>query len=377
MKIGLFLGAGASVPFGKPTTVQLKEKLINFTTTNDLNEEILQSFLIVNEYSDIEYVLQAIRDIKNFTKSKGGNYFFTHGANGIFTYKNGTLPFDTFAKKVEETETKLENIIFDHYRWDLTSNKHLFAIYDELFKFLKIHGEEIRIFTTNYDRAVEQYCELRKDSFRCIDGFNRNPSDSEFAEWTGVFNTTQKDDRTNIFLYKLHGSLNWKIHVNGMLVKTNEEGKPTDSNYTKNLVIYPTLSPKDEEESLPYREIINHFHNELDSIDVCIVIGYSFRDSLNNSFKKFIQKGKTFIVISPNAVKDFYTNMITFPPSLKQHDIDNSNLTILNKNPVNEQEKWDVHLVPKKLATNAILDIVNEIHNGIIFSHKENNLTKS
>ena len=82
MKFGLFLGAGASVPFDKPTTSELKERLQG--ETSSLNEEILQSFLSNPEYSDIEYVFQAIRDIKKFGKSKGGEYFFTEGRNGIF-----------------------------------------------------------------------------------------------------------------------------------------------------------------------------------------------------------------------------------------------------------------------------------------------------
>jgi len=44
MQISLFLGAGASVSLGKPTTKQLKEKLVRNTQLN-LRDQIFQSFI--------------------------------------------------------------------------------------------------------------------------------------------------------------------------------------------------------------------------------------------------------------------------------------------------------------------------------------------
>lgn len=360
MKISLFLGAGASVPFGKPTTAQLKEKLINYNP-QDLNEEILQSFLTNYKYTDIEFVLQAIRDIRIFSQSKGGMYFFEKGKNGVLRYTTAEMPFESFIKHIKEIEIMLENTIFDNYRWEQTSNKHLFSIYDEVFQFLKKYSEQICIFTTNYDRAIEQYCELRKDAYRCIDGFGRNPPDSEFAEWWGTFNDSiTNDSRTNIFLYKLHGSLNWKEHVNGMLVRTNEEGKPNDSNYVKNILIYPTLSPKDEEETEPYGSIIERFREYMKITDVCIVIGYSFRDHLNNTFENFIKTGKTLVVISPTAIKDFHINLMNEKPDDAQLKKYENLLTEELSNTVFGATGGKTHLIQKKLDVNNIDEIIHD-----------------
>lgn len=69
MKIILFLGAGASAPFGKPTTLQLKQKLLE-KYQYQLEPKFLSSFLLCPTYNDIEHVLQALRDIRQFIDSQ-------------------------------------------------------------------------------------------------------------------------------------------------------------------------------------------------------------------------------------------------------------------------------------------------------------------
>jgi len=45
-----------------------------------------------------------------------------------------------------------------------------------------------------------------------------------------------------------------------------------------NLLIAPTISPKDGHEKEPFKTIRQKFINYLEIADVCIVIGFSFRD---------------------------------------------------------------------------------------------------
>ena len=62
MKISLFLGAGASVPFGMPVTSTFKIKI----SSNDIKgNELLSKLLRVPEHTDIEHTLRAIEDIEN------------------------------------------------------------------------------------------------------------------------------------------------------------------------------------------------------------------------------------------------------------------------------------------------------------------------
>lgn len=311
MKIALFLGAGASAPFGMPTTAKLREKLQNFNYAN-VDEEILQSFLTESKYPDIEYVLQAVRDILKFSRSKGGDYFFTHGKNGIFRYQKGTVPFDTFIGKVVQAESALEDFVYENYRWKPSYQSQVREIYGIVFEFLKKHSDSIRIFTTNYDRILEEFCHFHGD-YQLVDGFDRNPPHSEISRWAGKFDIEKSKGLTNVYLYKLHGSLNWKEHIDHGIIKTNEESKSSDSNFKRNLVVMPTLSPKEEEEAEPFRSIISEFMNYLDKADACIVIGFSFRDQrINEIFKKFYQSGKALVVLSPHSMENVCENLLSF-----------------------------------------------------------------
>lgn len=309
MNIGLFLGAGASVPFGMPTTASLLSKLEKFSY-GDIDAEVLQSFLHYRKYPDIEYVLQALRDIKSFERSRGGNYFFENLQHGIFSYSKKTLSSDEFINKIVHAESTLEQLIYENYRWKYANKDQLAQIYDELVGFLRKQSEHIQIFTTNYDRAVEEYC-IYRDKYACIDGFERKPSHSEISRWTGNFEVPNESRNLDyVQLYKLHGSLTWKEHVEYGIVKTNEEAISPDSNFKQNIVIMPTLSPKKQEEIEPFRTIIAQFVNFMENVDGCIVIGFSFRDQrINDIFKSFVKKGKTLVTISPNSMGNVCSNL--------------------------------------------------------------------
>jgi hypothetical protein len=49
----------------------------------------------------------------------------------------------------------------------------------------------------------------------------------------------------------------------------------------------------------------------MDVADVCIIVGFSFRDEhINSIFSDFIKRGKSIIVISPSADENVYTNLL-------------------------------------------------------------------
>ena len=354
MKIGLFLGAGASVPFGMPTTEGLRSKIQKFGSVSR-EEEVLQSFLTNPKYPDIEYVLQAVSDVIKFSRSRGGDFFFSHGS-GSLRFDSGTLDFNQFINKVVQVEADLEGYIYENYRWKSSYKPQVKEIYDEIFSFLKSNSDSIRIFTTNYDRIIEEFCHSR-GHYRLVDGFERNPTHSEISKWTGNFEVDNRDGITNVYLYKLHGSLNWKEHEDHGIIKTNEESKSPDSNFKRNLVVMPTLSPKEEEEVEPFSSIISEFEKNMMKLDGLIVIGFSFRDQgINRIFNKFIQSGKALVVLSPSSMKNVCQNLLHFDVP-KNYD----------KNKVSSQAPSTGHVwcIPHKLGPQSIksdLETVALIH---------------
>jgi hypothetical protein len=376
LKIALFLGAGASAPFDKPTTAQMKEILLTQDFKQGFHDFIIKSLLQVEKFSDIEYVLQAITEIVNFSNSSGYDYFSSLGYNANFrhqmlVYSGSSYSFDQVVAELRNVYDTLKRQIFKNYSWKPEDNRKLSSIYDRIFSIFKDYDSKIKIFTTNYDQAIESYCE-KKDELRLVDGFKYDENKQKHI-WTNgdyAYYDNVVSNKKNVYLYKLHGSLNWKEHILNWIERTSEETITTDPKYPTNMLIYPTLTPKDGLEKEPYKSVYHNFVNYMKDADMCIVIGFSFRDHLNDVFKEFMGKKKLFVAISPNVIKDFHVNLLKLDPS------DNSapwtkwnSTTRIESNPINKTEKWDVTLVPNKLLDNSVSNIINEIHNAFSYTH--------
>lgn len=340
-RIALFLGAGASKPFGKPTTEGLRAKLIK--EYEELRDEILKeyagksnnpqvkelwhsillhSILSFKEFGDIEHVLQALKEIDDFfIKSQYGGRYVQSLIKGNYADKYSPdsvqdWRFTEYLKTIPEQRKRIENNIFDNYRWDNNSDDEaLGQIYDPLFAEIMKHSNsnDIRIFTTNYDRAIEEYCSNEQRIYQCIDGFIYDYRSGRRKWNKGKYEAPLDKGEVPVYLYKLHGSLDWKMHKKHGIVATGEEGLSSDLNYSEQMLVYPTLSPKDGQEVDPYKTIREKFKEELtERTDVCIVIGFSFRDEhINLIFSDFIKRvGKTVIVVSPSAEENIYDNLL-------------------------------------------------------------------
>lgn len=175
---------------------------------------------------------------------------------------------------------------------------------------MRKYSKEIHTFTTNYDRAIEEYCSNEKRKCRCIDGFKFDEY-SRRRLWSGSYNYPAEEGITNVYLYKLHGSLNWKKHKVYGIEATSEERRSYDPNYIENLLVYPTVSPKNGEAMEPYKTIRAAFMEFMESADICLVIGFSFRDEhINKILTSFLNRGKSIIVFSPSADKNVYANLL-------------------------------------------------------------------
>ena len=295
MKVSLFLGAGASAMFGKPTTAEflqlLPEKLNGNANTfyNHLADNI--------QFKDIEDVLQALKEVRLFVNTGVGRLAFTDTpVLGNHNVQSGFLQLSA------ELESRIESIIKLYYGWKHDHDQKLLDVYCQIFQDLRARTGALTVFTTNYDTAIETYCRMSKCT--CVDGF-----DEEFGirKWTGNFDAQNADN--HVCLYKLHGSLEWKLHKEYGVIMGPELGN--GPNIEKDVMIMPTRSPKDEEKEAPFSEIFGLMKKEFRRQDVCIVVGYSFRDeSINDVFREFIRYDKTIIVVSPTVAEDVPNNLL-------------------------------------------------------------------
>lgn len=367
MTIALFLGAGASVPFLKPTTEEFKRKFARDSyDPSKKTTTIKDAILNHHEYPDIEHVLQVLREIREFQNSEGGKFITWVGKGLLFHYANSqSIKFDELIiREITPLENEIKKAVFDYYRWDSSVNITLRKIYDSIFNMITKYQKDIHVFTTNYDIAIEEYCGITNEH-KCIDGFVYNNRKRRHLWADGVMTPPDHDRGRDVYLYKLHGSLNWKYHSDHGLERTSEESPVNDPSYTNNLLVYPTMNPKDGYEKDPYKTIRQHFVKQMKTSEVCIVIGFSFRDiRINEIVLDFIKSKKPLIVISPNATKDVCSNLLEI--DIPEHPEDRLEVQI--------PEFPNIWCIDQKIDHNTIEHIMEKTESMFLSVQNENKI---
>jgi hypothetical protein len=254
--------------------------------------------------------------------------------------------FGPFIECLTRINNRIKEEIFLHYKWDASHNDNLKNIYDKLLVLFDTSPKYI--FTTNYDRAIEQYCELR-DLTLC-DGFQQG---KHSIKWNNYFESRHSKD--SITLLKLHGSLNWK-ESNGVIEKTGGIETISGNEDISDVFIKPTLNKSKISESNKsfkiFDEIQDKFVEFLQELDVLIVIGFSYRDEglVKLIEKNFLDDGKSIVSISPTAKKDIETNLLNAIPLTESRDF------------VYVTEKGSlIAAIPRKLDSDSVDDTIMEI----------------
>jgi hypothetical protein len=317
MKVALFLGAGASVPYDKPVTSALKDRLIvKYGGSNDELHSVIHALVSKKSLPDIEYVLQAIRDLATFSETHAAYaLFFDNAPDWTLNTNSRNVELRKIIRQTPELRKIIERDVFEHYRWHKKTDTAVVAILEQIFKVLSNQAPEVNVFTTNYDKAIERFCRL-SSGYACVDGFDWD-SEIKANVWQNKFSYNGR--RIPVYLHKLHGSLGWKEHADGMIVNTDVEGISDDHNFENNVLVYPTLCPKDGEEREPFKSIRDRFDQYMTEAEYCFVIGFSFRDEhINKIFRKFLERRGRMAVLSPTASDDFAKNFRKFetiPPT--------------------------------------------------------------
>lgn len=292
----LFLGAGASAPFGVPTMQGLTELCENYLRENGFAEletihESLQRFGLVSDFESLLSVLQGLASPVETVKTSGP--FTAYLANRI-----QDLDGIKRTKAAEHVEALKRILVEKCKEANITS---ALDAYNALFEMMArvqaislgtfqtqwqggamISGRPPRktqdIFTSNYDLIVENCFRLGKlgelrTGFKTINMQYLWSPDDSYGFGQNVTN-----------LVKLHGSIDQFLTNDGI---EKRQAPPTEGFYLtkalEEMMIYP-VHEKYVTRS-PYFELISIFRRQFKQDPVCIVIGYSFRDEpINNAF---------------------------------------------------------------------------------------------
>ena len=396
MNIALFLGAGASVPYGMPTTEALWKK-IEANKASFPRKDLLGD----DKFPDIEHVLHVLDELIAFAQSRAGRLYGLHAkktsndysshmeklvartrgpsydraTDDTFAQQHRTttekpgpsmITFDDYAASSKSAKKIIENTITGEYNWNPSRTPIAKKILRPLFELAKSKKGRVTVFTTNYDVVVERYCENSGGRAECIDGFRFDRS-KRMLVWDDNFSVD--DDgrrRTSVLLYKLHGSMNWLAYnadAPGTIVQ-KPDGSESDGR-ASDMYIRPSLDVKEEAtQKEPYATILGRFAEALPSFDACVVIGYSFRDPhITNSLVEFATSGKLLIAVSPTAAADFSKNALREPPTDALANWKRSQSSLVKFTSGDKQGLF--YPVHKKLDQDEIGRVVDEIRSII------------
>lgn len=284
-RIGLFLGAGASKPFGLPTVKEFFGRVIWSQQVHGIRargceaatKELTRRIWISRGMQggspfpsfDSEWLFEDLQKIVDTTSlSYGGN----------LTGNTWTIPecspqrLHTFLKRevVRVFGTPAKG-----------SSKYSTGYYCQLIDGLKreigIKGP-LRIFTTNYDLIIEKFCRSLSD-IQFIDGFGKVsgivPRAREWSEQE--YERETEENKLRIELYKLHGSVTWKWHTQAK--KVVDMGQAILA--TKHdCLLYPGCKgiPSSVPDA-PFWFLHEELAETLNRYELFVVIGFRFNDA--------------------------------------------------------------------------------------------------
>ena len=296
MRTALFLGAGASVFASQPATKSIMERVrerVRKREGESYKNKDLQNFVmgLVSDqiYSDVEKLYDGIELVIN-TSSRNCQPITNNMSDRTYGFSH-----EEIIDELIHLRSIIREILFESFVVRSGARMSIRIMYDNIWKVLKGNGtDELRIFTTNYDTVVEEYCD--DTGLDVINGFKRYRRLSKVwaNEWTtGAANS--------VHLTKLHGSINWHKNTDGQIM---EIGGIEQRDARNDIMIAPTEGVK-QYDAAPFSDLMEHFKAEIRKVDVLLVIGFSYRDeAIVNIIRDRVKDGMALISVSPDAVKD-------------------------------------------------------------------------
>ena len=186
---------------------------------------------------------------------------------------------------------KVEGHIFESINigFDGEDTQKVLAYYKTFYQKLALRSKDnsrIRVFTTNNDLFNETALDALNIHY--VNGFSGglrkflNPALFNYT-WSKRMDTSidkYEPAEDMVYLYKIHGSVNWKetekLENNYFEI---EEVYPASKEASHSVLIYPTPTKQDKSLGSPYVDLFREFQNKLlEPHSVLFVIGYSFSD---------------------------------------------------------------------------------------------------
>lgn len=217
-----------------------------------------------------------------------------------------------YCKKLIEI---IENVIFEKINVPYTNAAYdsVLNTYRSFYRKMALRNKDLAricVFTTNNDLFNERAMDI--ENIHYINGFSGglkrffNPAMFNYTYSKRMDTNIDRYEPTEnmVYLYKIHGSINWKETDNeNSFFNICEVGNPSLDNP---VLIYPTPTKQNKSLGTPYVDLFREFqHKLLLPHSVLFVIGYSFSDEhVNDIIYRALATNSTLNLFIINEVQD-------------------------------------------------------------------------
>ena len=282
----VFAGAGGSAavdPEQYPVTRRFFEKLPADIKKHDLYEPLCQFLATQKEEEkiDIEDLVETLDEFQTLHKIMGDSETFMgwviQGSARVVSHTNISQLITMERNYVRTLNDMIKRYVYTLYGKPPAIER--LSDWALLLKGLKEIDPAIEIFTTNYDRVLE---DLIKEAKMDIEyGIVHDGIDTyvDPSFWSPENMSLPRHRRG--LLTKLHGSVSWQ-HLNERI--TIAPPRPT-GNHENHCILYPGYKGVPTEE--PFRAFHEHLRNVMRRVygplTAAVFVGYAFRDDYINS----------------------------------------------------------------------------------------------
>lgn len=312
MRVALFLGAGASVFAGMPTTKEFLKahrfSMIGSPPKADGRDHDIWRFIgdiVERKYDDIEKLYDGVERAIDFCENqncrpiveqlvKGNNMDCATAADALKRLRSDIRERVRWSYHTGRSGKPCHSDREIMYVIDGASDADV--VYNAIWGVMKGAGaDKFVVFTTNYDYVMELYAE-GSAGLILVNGFTQHRRADNV--WTGEWNDPGEPA---LYLTKLHGSVSWYRDRENRVV---EPDIPKQSVAYHDTMIFPTEGPKGYAGE-PFTKLMERFRDEMKEVGTLLVIGFSYRDEeIVDVIKKEMDRGMVLISLSPDAVTD-------------------------------------------------------------------------
>lgn len=326
MKTALFLGAGASVFAGLPTTIGLMDGVrtrVKNTGKDAYNlDNITKTIINQDHYKDVEKLYDGIDRMLRLRDE-------VSNIRPVFTVVEANSALKNTIDALRRVRLVIRDVLLESFAIKSNTHNTIRQMYDMVRSVIGDGGTgEFLVFTTNYDSVLEKYCD--KKDLDMVNGF-RQEGRGVFV-WRDEWSTDAAD---YMHLVKLHGSIFWHEDADGEIVET---GTVAQRDYKHDVMIAPTEGAK-EYGRKPFPALWEHFEKKIEKVDVLLVIGFSYRDDeIVGMIKDRLKEGMVLISVSPSTVADVSR---AFTTKIETVEIDGLTLKIAGGGIVLVEQKFE------------------------------------